>query len=87
MRIKQTGFVATLTLAAMLGFAMSSPAAADKQFKNTVGGAAVGAGVGYLVAGEDGAVGGAVVGAIAGHNKKTYSKKKNHGHHKKKKKR
>ena len=84
---KQTGLKASLALAAMLGFVMASPAMADKQFKNTVGGAAVGAGVGYLVAGEDGAAGGAVVGAIAGYNKKTYSKKKNHGHHKKKNKR
>lgn len=84
MVVKQTGLMASLALAVMLGFVMASPAAADKQFKNTVGGAAVGAGVGYLVAGEDGAAGGAVVGAIAGYNKKTYSNKKNHGHHKKK---
>lgn len=84
MVIKQSGLKASLALAVMLGFAMASPAAADKQFKNTVGGAAVGAGVGYMVGGEDGAAGGAVVGAIAGYNKKTYSKNKKHGHHKKK---
>ena len=84
MLTKQTRFMSTLALATMLGFAMSSPAAADKQFNNTVGGAAVGAGVGYLVGGNDGAAGGAVVGAIAGYNKKTKPSKHKHGHHKKK---
>lgn len=87
MVIRQTGLTASFALAVALGFAMSSPAAADKQLKNTVGGAAIGAGVGYLVGGEDGAAGGAVVGAIAGYNKKTGSKKRKHGHHKKKHKR
>ncbi|MBJ6373510.1 glycine zipper domain-containing protein [Sedimentitalea arenosa] len=84
MVIKQTSLKASLACAVILGFALSSPAAADKQFRNTVSGAAVGAGVGYLVAGDDGAAGGAVVGAIAGYNKKTGSQKHKHGHYKKK---
>ncbi|MEY8099669.1 YMGG-like glycine zipper-containing protein [Falsihalocynthiibacter sp. S25ZX9] len=74
MVIRQTGLMTSLVMAVALGFAMSSPAAANKQFENTVGGAAVGAGVGYLVGGKDGATGGAVVGAIAGYNKSTRSK-------------
>ena len=82
MFIRQTSRKASLATAVMLGFAMSSPATADKQFNNTVGGAVVGAGVGYLVGGEDGAAGGAVVGAIAGYNKKTGSKKHKNSHHK-----
>ena len=82
MVIRKAGFMTSLALAMALGFAMSSPAAADKQFRNTVGGAAVGAGVGYMVGGEDGAAGGAVVGAIAGYNKGTGSKKYKHNNHK-----
>lgn len=59
----------SLLMAAIL--ALPLPAEAQsKRTKNTVGGAVVGAGVGYLVSGSDGAKAGAVVGAIAGYRKK-----------------
>ena len=70
MIFRHTVTLASLALALTFGFAMTSPAAAEKKLENTVGGAVVGAGVGYLVGGKKGATGGAVVGAIAGNRKK-----------------
>ena len=61
----------TLSLALAARLAFSDPADADrKRTKNTIGGAAIGTGVGYIVGGKKGAAGGAVVGAIAGYSKK-----------------
>ena len=60
-----------LALTLVSGLTLPSPAdALSKRTKNTMGGAAIGAGVGYIVGGSKGATGGAVVGAIAGYNKK-----------------
>ncbi|SDE71714.1 YMGG-like glycine zipper-containing protein [Ruegeria marina] len=60
----------TLSLAVVLGLALSGPAEADrKRNQNTMTGAIIGSGVGYLVGGSKGATAGAVVGAIAGYNK------------------
>lgn len=69
MQIRQTALMASLALAMAMGFALSTPAMANKQVQNTIGGAVVGAGVGFLVGGNNGAKGGAVVGAIAGARK------------------
>jgi len=59
---------AGLLLAMVLGLALPMTAeAGNRQFKNVVGGAAIGAGVGALVGGTNSSVRtGAVVGAIAG---------------------
>ncbi len=60
-----------LIVALAAGTVLPAPAnALSKRTKNTMGGAAVGAGVGYIVGGSKGATGGAVVGAIAGYSKK-----------------
>ncbi|MDV7143579.1 hypothetical protein R3X27_12910 [Tropicimonas sp. TH_r6] len=67
---RKTVLTASFAMALAMGFAISSPAVANKQLENTVGGAVVGAGVGYLVGGNNGAKGGAVVGAISGYRKK-----------------
>ena len=68
-------FQSKLAMLLIVALAASTvlPAPADalsKRTKNTMGGAAIGAGVGYIVGGNNGATGGAVVGAIAGYNKK-----------------
>jgi hypothetical protein len=69
MGLKRTVTLASLALAVAMGFAISSPALANKKVENAIGGAVVGAGVGFLVGGNKGAKGGAVVGAIAGARK------------------
>ncbi|CUH46589.1 hypothetical protein [Ruegeria atlantica] len=70
--LKTRNHLAVLLITALgIGTVLPTPAdALSKRTKNTMGGAAIGAGVGYIVGGGNGATGGAVVGAIAGYNKK-----------------
>lgn len=70
MMIPKMHVAAALSLALAVGLALSGPAdALSKRAKNTMGGAAIGTGVGYIVGGNNGATAGAVVGAIAGYTK------------------
>ena len=55
--------LAMLALAVGMSMALSDPAAADRRrAQNTMSGAVIGTGVGYLVGGNKGASAGAVVG-------------------------
>ncbi len=66
----KTKMVVPLLLALMVGLMAPGPADADRRrAHNTMAGAVIGSGVGYLVSGSKGASAGAVVGAIAGYNK------------------
>lgn len=66
MHVRRTSLMGGLMLA--MSLALTMPAEAGKRkFKNVVGGAAIGAGVGAIVGGSSSTVRtGAVVGAIAG---------------------
>jgi len=67
MHMKKKTLSAGLLLAIVMSLALPLPAEAGKrQFKNTVGGAAIGAGVGALVGGSNAVATGAIVGGIAG---------------------
>ena len=71
MILSRSKMIAPVILA--IAISMSLPNTADalsKRAKNTMGGAAIGTGVGYIVGGSNGAAAGAVVGAIAGYTKK-----------------
>ena len=66
----QKSLATSLMLALVASLALSGPADANrKRAHNTMTGAVIGRGVGYLVGGNNGATAGAVVGAIAGYTK------------------
>lgn len=67
MKRSLTQFFSVLAIGLSISMVLPLPAdALGQRTRNTLGGAALGAGAGYLIGGSSGARTGAVVGAIAG---------------------